>query len=532
MAEEINIGISKIDEPIKLDIGAPSPTPSQKSVNFGPGLDMLMNTRGKTPTTPKHSSDDINIDDLNKLESELNDLSDIGPSSSSSKPTNFVSNAPPAISLDIKSDNSSFSKPLELNAGPAIKLDTVDSISGTSGAGANEKISLGQVTSSQTTKAETWDGFKNFNNIPVDPSKDVQPKEKPMSKEEMLRKKFEYLRKLERFEKKGVSLSKKYTMESNLDEMRGEYEMIVSEREKQSSIRFQGKIMTAVVTALEYLNEKFDPFDLKLDGWSDSVTENIDDYDDIFAELHEKYSSKAKMAPELKLLFQLGGSAVMLHMTNTMFKSAMPGMDDIMRQNPELMQQFQQAAVNSMGQQNPNFGNFMNGIMQGQQQHPPRGGNNMPQQQQSQPFYSNNHGQSSVPPSMPQRRPDIPPGPPGNRPDIGMSRGQASFGDSENMESSFGNFNQPQSSTNPPRPDMKGPKDISDLLGNLKPKTSSAPTNTRSVTTGGSSNVHKMESGSTISIDELMSISKDADGYPKKSKRKPRSERNTVSLDI
>jgi hypothetical protein len=526
MAEEINIGISKIDEPIKLDIGAPSPTPSQKSVNFGPGLDMLMNTKVKSsPTTPKHSGDDINIDDLNKLESELNDLSDIGGGSSG-----------PSISLDIKpepikasSSGISLSKPIELNSGPAIKLDTVDSISG-SGLGSNEKISLGQATSSQNNKAETWDGYKSFNNIPVDPSKDIQPKEKPMSKEELLRKKFEYLRKLERFEKKGISLSKKYTMESNLDEMRGEYEMIVSEREKSSSIRFQGKIMTAVVTALEYLNEKFDPFDLKLDGWSDSVTENIDDYDDIFAELHEKYSSKAKMAPELKLLFQLGGSAVMLHMTNTMFKSAMPGMDDIMRQNPELMQQFQQAAVNSMGQQNPNFGNFMNGVMQN---HGAMSGQRSQPQQQSQPFYSNNHGSSNIPPSMPNR-PDIPPGPPSNRPDIGMSRGQPSFNDSENMEGSFGNFNQPQSSTNQTRPDMKGPKDISDLLGNLKPKTSSSTSaTTRKINTQSSaSNVHKMESGSTISIDELMSISKDADGYPKKSKRKPRSERNTVSLDI
>ena len=65
----------------------------------------------------------------------------------------------------------------------------------------------------------------------------------------------------------------------------------------------------------------------------------------------------------LKLLFQLGGSAIMVHMTNTMFKSAMPGMDDIMRQNPELMQQFTQAAVNQMGEANPGLGGFMGGVM-------------------------------------------------------------------------------------------------------------------------------------------------------------------------
>ena len=79
----------------------------------------------------------------------------------------------------------------------------------------------------------------------------------------------------------------------------------------------------------------------------------------------EKYGGKAKMAPEIKLLFMLGGSAAMLHMTNTMFKSSMPGMDDIMRQNPELMQQFQTAAMNSMNQNNPGFGQFMGGVMGG-----------------------------------------------------------------------------------------------------------------------------------------------------------------------
>jgi hypothetical protein len=85
----------------------------------------------------------------------------------------------------------------------------------------------------------------------------------------------------------------------------------------------------------------------------------LDDYDEIFAELHEKYKSKAKMAPELKMLFQLAASGMMIHMTNTMFKSAIPGMDDIMRQNPDLMQQFTKAAVNSMENTSPGLGGFM-----------------------------------------------------------------------------------------------------------------------------------------------------------------------------
>ena len=40
----------------------------------------------------------------------------------------------------------------------------------------------------------------------------------------------------------------------------------------------------------------------------------------ITKELHEKYGAKAKIAPELKLLFMLGASAAMIHMTNSIFK--------------------------------------------------------------------------------------------------------------------------------------------------------------------------------------------------------------------
>jgi len=51
---------------------------------------------------------------------------------------------------------------------------------------------------------------------------------------------------------------------------------------------------------------------------------------------------------------------MMIHMTNTMFKSSIPGMDDIMRQNPDLMSQFTKAAVSSMENTTPGLGNFMN----------------------------------------------------------------------------------------------------------------------------------------------------------------------------
>jgi hypothetical protein len=222
--------------------------------------------------------------------------------------------------------------------------------------------STGQNTAESAHESKTWDGYGKFNNIPVNPDKHV-PAQPQMSKDEMLREKFKFLRKLEALEKKGVDLSKKYTMESPLAEMQGEYETIMEEKTRLNSVKFQGNMLMAVINGIEFLNNRFDPFDIKLDGWSDQINENITDYDDIFGELHDKYKSKASMAPELKLLFQLGGSAMMVHMTNTMFKSAMPGMDDILRQNPDLMRSFQNAAVNTMSGSNPGFSGFMSNMM-------------------------------------------------------------------------------------------------------------------------------------------------------------------------
>ena len=183
------------------------------------------------------------------------------------------------------------------------------------------------------------------------------------SPEELQKEKVQYLRLFDRLEAKGVRLDKKYTMESDLNEMKGEYERLQHQRDLDKSVRFQRKMLIAMVTGIEFLNNRFDPLDLKLDGWSESIHENVNDYDDVFEELHEKYKDKAKMAPEIKLLLMLGGSGFMFHLTNTMFKTSLPGMGDILKQNPDLMQQFTKAAVNTMGAQEPGFANLMGDVL-------------------------------------------------------------------------------------------------------------------------------------------------------------------------
>jgi len=465
-----------------LDFNSSWENKPQKSSNFGGGLEFLMNDKVKDNN--KQTSD-IDLDDLNNLENELNELSEDIPSSS------YV----PKSSL----------------------FDTDEKYSVKFNDSTSSPIGIGQATAETSSDAKTWDGYGKFNNVPLNPDKHISSQPQ-MSKEELLREKFKYLRKLEALEKKGVELSKKYNMESSLQEMMGEYETIMEEKTKQNSVKFQGNMLKAVINGIEFLNGKFDPFDIKLDGWSEQFEENINDYDDIFAELYEKYKSKASMAPELKLLFQLGGSAMMVHMTNTMFKSAMPGMDDILRQNPDLMRSFQNAAVNSMAQTSPGFSGFMSNIMNPEPQVPYGNGPPAPLATQ---------GPNSSPP--PASRP-------GNnnfssRPDISMGRNNISH-DGISVQENFDRINMEmneKSKRGSSRPEMKGPSDISDILSGLKTKTINIQ-ETNNMPQQNNSREYN-DGSSTISIDELKDLQTEAN-LPKRSRRRQKSSSNTVSLDI
>jgi hypothetical protein len=170
------------------------------------------------------------------------------------------------------------------------------------------------------------------------------------SRDEVNNEKTELLYQFDRLEKKGFKIPKKFSMESSLDEMKAEYDRMKKDKEVDASVAFQRKMMLAFTTGVEFLNNKFDPFDVKLDGWSENIHESIDDYDEVFEELHGKYSSKSKMSPEMKLIMMMGGSAFMFHLTNSMFKSSMPQMGDVLKQNPGLMKQFASATANTMAQ--------------------------------------------------------------------------------------------------------------------------------------------------------------------------------------
>lgn len=192
-----------------------------------------------------------------------------------------------------------------------------------------------------------------------------------MSKDEIVSEKMDLLYRYGRLEGNGYKSGLELNMRTPLETLRAEVSKLERMRQVQRSIRTQRKLLISFASGVEYVNKRYNPYKFSLDGWSGDVLENIGDYDEVFEELHDKYKDSVEMAPELKLLTMVGGSGLMFHLSNTLFKSSTPQLNDILQNNPDIMAQIQKEALNSMAAKNANdpiFGMMMNGVQEKQRQ--------------------------------------------------------------------------------------------------------------------------------------------------------------------
>ena len=160
-----------------------------------------------------------------------------------------------------------------------------------------------------------------------------------------------YLGRISSYNGRGIPSHRRVSIDTPIEELKHEYERLKRQANLVTSIKFQRRILMAVVTGAEFVNKKFNPLNLKLDGWSESMMDGIEEYDNVFEQLHDKYSGTAEVAPEWQLLMMVLGSGFMFHLSNTLFRSVLPNVTDIAKQNPELMQNIANAMSNAMGKQ-------------------------------------------------------------------------------------------------------------------------------------------------------------------------------------
>jgi len=485
--EVIDLGLSDL-EPVSISFNDDQ---MSNGSSLGAGIELLMNDKKKT------SSGSMNIDlgELDKLENELNDLSN----SSKASDTKSIGG------MNGLGSFFGFGKEKEVKQSNNEPSDS----------------NIGQATSDSMGNTKTWDGFSKMNDIPQS-----GPSSSKLNDREKRRKKRMMIKKIDEWYDKGlIKNNPHFNLESNYEEVEDEYETALEDKRKKDSVKLQGWWFMTAVNSLEYANSAFNPFDINLDGWGEQVNEDIDSYEEIFSELHDKYKG-GKLSPEISLVLRLGFSAAVVNFTNKALSSATPAFNDVIKQSPELMKMFTNATVSSMSQASPGFNMASNMMRDATGPSMNMGPPPAAVETKTMPFSGQRPGNNTMNYNNP----------PSNRPDISMGRGASASG--IDISNQYEDVNKPMNSSQfrpemkgpqmSGRPEMKGPQtDIDSILSGLKTRTVDIhqPTIPESISDYGGAD------DSMISISSLKDM-QDAN-MPKRTRRRNNGSRgNTISLDI
>lgn len=220
---------------------------------------------------------------------------------------------------------------------PIDKNSTYDTSSTSSSSRSRSSTNSRSYTKTETNKKSSFSG--SYGN----------EKTRQETEDELHHKKFRMLIKLAELEQYGVKLSKRYNMNDSFKSMEDEYNAHVSIRAKKEAVEMCSGFLIGCAKGIEMLNENYNPFDMSLEGYQKRISSNITSYYEVLGELYEKYAGPAKKhAPELRLLFMLGGSAAMVVGENKMASlvaNNSPNINNELSSNPALKEKLRQKAM-------------------------------------------------------------------------------------------------------------------------------------------------------------------------------------------
>lgn len=198
---------------------------------------------------------------------------------------------------------------------------------------------------------KTSDGFENLN---AEPFLGPAPSSRRMNEENLLKEKYEMLRKFDRLQRLGVPMRKRFTLDSPLDEMKMELDFIKREKDADATIKQFCDWFITGMSAMEWSSKNvpfMKAFGLQLDGLSESAQMNVADMEEDFEELYDLYGDKLKMHPLVRIPIRTCMMVYMVHLTNQMARKApIPNIDEVMRNNPDIARQLATAAMQQQTQ--------------------------------------------------------------------------------------------------------------------------------------------------------------------------------------
>jgi hypothetical protein len=123
--------------------------------------------------------------------------------------------------------------------------------------------------------------------------------------------KLDLIRKLADLWKSGIVITSDYNLDSDYYTMKAEYDYHIGVRSKKQMVKTLYGGLTGGIKFLEFLNKKYNPFGVELDGWSTNIETSKEELIDAIGEIYEKYKQPGEeMSPELKIVFIIATSAV------------------------------------------------------------------------------------------------------------------------------------------------------------------------------------------------------------------------------
>ena len=121
-----------------------------------------------------------------------------------------------------------------------------------------------------------------------------------------------YLIELQALQRKGVTLSRDFSMRDSIAELEFELQKQSSLLGTVNAVAFMRDTMRMAIHGLEIANSRLGPF-LSLDGWADSMTGDMKRFDNALERLHKAYFRKKQMSPIMELAWVVLGSLVAHH---------------------------------------------------------------------------------------------------------------------------------------------------------------------------------------------------------------------------
>lgn len=117
----------------------------------------------------------------------------------------------------------------------------------------------------------------------------------------------------------GIQITTDYNMNSNYYDIKREYDYHVRVRGKKRTISTIYSGIICAAKGLEFLNNKFDPFGLNINGFTLNLESSREELLDVLMELYDKYLSTQgkEISPEMQLVFIFIKALIMTMVTNT-----------------------------------------------------------------------------------------------------------------------------------------------------------------------------------------------------------------------